>query len=254
MKKEKLHPVLKRTFLLFSVFLISIFSNLHAQLDLLFERSYRSNIQQIAAGIATLSQSNLPQPLLGINLKYRVESHNINFRDQSRTAFSCFNASYFFKEEKQRSDFFKATSTDTSMLNSIQVPYDIKETVSYFTIELGKDYFLHTSKNEKLALYAGYLFGIFVPIYRGYYSLSEYDQMNYKLDVEENWKPIKKTSTANFKLGINLGTEVYVGTFGSVYLEATPFVKLFGERNIKKELSIPSRFFLGFNLGYRYEF
>jgi hypothetical protein len=254
MKREKLRLFYKRAFLLFSVFLISNFSNLHAQIGLLFEGSYGSNVQQFAGGIATLSQSNLPQPLLGINLKYRIESHKIYVRTQKQQVFSCINTSYFFKEEKLRNDFFKATTSDTSLINSIDVPYEIKETVSYFTLELGKDYYLYKTKNENFALYAGYLFGFFVPIYRGYYNVSAYDKVNYTLDVEENWKPIKKTSTVNFKLGINLGTEVYVGTFGSIYLEATPFVKIFGERDVKKEISLPSRFFLGFNLGYRYEF
>lgn len=254
MKKALTQLLIKRATFIFSAIAILGYNSVNAQFGLLFEGGYGSNEQQIGIGIATLHQANLPQPLLGIDIKYRTKSQDIYIKSQKKNTFFCVNTSYFFKQEKLRNDFFKATTSDTSLISSIDVPYDITETVSYFTLELGKDFYLLTSKKETFGVYAGFICGFFLPIYRGYYRISEYDKVNYVLNVEEDWKPIKKTTTANFKLGINLGTEVNVGAFGSLYLEATPFVKLFAEKDVKKEISLPSRFFLGFNLGYRYAF
>lgn len=211
---------------------------------------------EFGCGLSTLHQTNLPNPLLGFNLKYglRDEYPSSFFNINLGKSIFFIRASYYFQQGKQTSGNFNATTDNTLLINPIAVPYKFKQSVSYLMFDIREDYYFYTQKDEQFSLYGGWLIGVNIPFYKGDYEISPYDQINYVLDTEESWKKNRKESEANYIAGLNFGIERYVGVFGNIYIETSAFFNLKREKYLTPDFTISSRFFLELNLGYRYEF
>ncbi|MFM7683022.1 MAG: hypothetical protein ACKO7P_09785, partial [Bacteroidota bacterium] len=104
------------------------------------------------------------------------------------------------------------------------------------------------------SFYSGWFYGVNIPFYEYKYKISAYDKSNFILQTDTDWNENRKQSEANLKIGINLGCSVYIGKFGSLYIETSPFINLLSEKKLTPDFTINSRYFLSFNAGYRYEF
>lgn len=247
---------IKQSVIIISFFIISSFTSVYSQnfwSDLFTPSLGGTGDVQLGGGISSLHQLNLPKPLIGMHLKLRHEDDGEIF-GKDRKAFFYIGAGYFIKQDKQREGAFNAVPKDTSLFDPITVPYKFNESVSYLMFELGEDYYLFTNEKELFSIYGGYIAGLNIPFYRFNYQLAGYDQSNYILQTETGWKNKSKESKPNYKLGLNIGIDMPVGAFGSVYFETSPFFNLLSEKYLSPDFTIKSRFFLGLNMGYRYEF
>lgn len=242
--------------IIISLFIISTSHNAYGQWDEFFKAfgSGPGPDVEFGGGISTLHQFNLPKPIIGMHLKYRLKGNDISIFGNTNKTFFYLGASYYFKQGKQSKGNFNAIPKDTLLFNPIVVPYQFKQSVSYLMFDIGEDYYLFTNEKESFSLYGGWLLGANIPFYKGNYEIAAYDQTNYILQTETDWKENRKESKANFKAGLNFGIDIYVGIFGSLYFETSTFVNLLSEKYLPPDFTINSRFFLGFNVGYRYEF
>ena len=249
--------ILKHQILLFTLFIIFPLSKGHCQnyLKDLVTPGYGGGAPaEFGGGISTLHQSHLPKPLIGFHLKLRVDNDEEEiFRKKFKT-FYYLGVSYFFRQGQDKEGSFIAIPKDTSMFDAINVPFQFTETVSYLMFDLGADFYLYTNEKETFSFYSGWVIGANIPFYEGKYKLSDYDRTNFIIQTESEWKDNRRESKANLKVGINIGFNLYVGTFGSLYLETSPFINLRSEKDLPPDFTINSRYFLSFNLGYRYEF
>jgi len=239
----------KRVLMLFFFFATTIFNQVYGQWNLLFDGTGGGQKTQIGFGVSSLYQFNLPKPLIGVHINTTIEDKDIEIRGKTQGTFYKLNASYFFRQGKQTVGSFNAISTS----DTIVVPYKFNQTVSYLMFEIGRDFYLFSNKKELIFLYGGWILGANIPFYRADYELAPFDETNYILQTENGWKKNRKEGQAIFKAGINIGVDFYVGMRGQLYLETTPFVNVTSEKYLKPDINIGSRFFLGLNLGYRYE-
>lgn len=209
---------------------------------------------EFGGGISTLHQSNLSKPLIGLHLKLRVDNDEEKIFGKEFRTFYYLGVNYYFKQTKNAEGSFRGIPNDTSMFDEIDVPYKFTETVGYLMFDFGADYYLYRNKKETFSLYSGWVFGLNIPFYEYKYKISAYDKTNFNLQTNPDWNENRKVSKSNLKVGINLGFCVYIGAFGSIYIETSPFINVFSEKDLSPDFTINSRYFLSFNTGYRYEF
>lgn len=238
------------------IFVITISHSAYGQWDEFFKGfgSGSGPDVEFGGGLSTLHQVNLSNPLIGFNLKCGFRNERTQFFDNDIKSIFYLRASYYFQQGKQTSGNFNATTKDTLLINPVVVPYQFKQSVSYLMFDIRQDYYFYTNPKESFSLYGGWLIGVNIPFYRGDYEIASYDQTNYILNTEGYWKKNRKESKANYIAGLNFGIERFVGAFGNIYFEASTFFNLKTEKYLTPDFTINSRFFLGLNLGYRYEF
>ncbi|MGI6320544.1 MAG: hypothetical protein ACOXZK_06205 [Bacteroidales bacterium] len=217
--------------------------------------SFGYNFQsEIGGGVSTLYQTNHSKPLFGPFIKYRLYDGERIWFGKRVKIYHNLGASYFFKNEKQSSGSFKAIPKNSSTPNDIDVAYKFTEGISYLMFDIGTDYYLFTNKNESFSIYTGWILGLNIPRYHGNYDIFSYDYRNYTLQTPTNWENKYSKSEAIFKAGINMGFNLYVGLWSSIYLEVLPFYNVHTGGIIPPDFTIDSRFFVKISLGYRYFF
>lgn len=214
---------------------------------------------EFGGGMSILHQSNLSKPLIGLHLKLRVDNDEEKIFGIFGKGFRTFyylGVNYHFRQSKNMEGSFRGMPKNTSMFDPIDVPFQFTENVSYLMFDFGADYYLHTNKKETFSFYSGWLLGTNTPFYKYKYIISAYDTINFILQTGPDWNENGGVSKTNLKVGINLGFCVYVGVFGSIYIETSPLINLFSEKDkdLPPHFTINSRYFLTFNSGYRYEF
>ncbi|MDD2984430.1 MAG: hypothetical protein PHQ74_13675 [Crocinitomicaceae bacterium] len=214
--------------------------------------SYGSDTQ-FGIGIASLVQFNLPRPLMGININYKIEGFEEDIFNKSMLSYFNLGASYFFKQGKvTRNSSFTATPKDTLPgLENLSVPFTYSETISYLTFQLGMDYVFHELQTSETNFYMGWVLGFDIPFYRGRYAVETFDKSKYELLVDEDWRITTKENGAGFMAGIKIGVDVSVGIFDHLYFEVTPTCHLSSKQYLLPNFSIGSHFFITGNFGYR---
>lgn len=248
---------MKRLFFIFLICVCSPFNKLYCQ-DYwrdLFSGVTNSPSWEIGGGISSLFQTKLPTPLIGINLNFGLESYKVWIGENRHNTYIHLRTSYFFKSGIKSDGFFNAIPKDTLLnIDQIEVPYNYEETVSYFMIDIGKDFYLFTNEKENFSFYTGYIIGINIPTYYGNYLLTDYNEEKYTLQTENEWERNRKIRTTNFKLGLNFGVNYKFGLSNNFYLDTHSFIDLSVNEKIQQYFTIESPFFIGLNIGYRYEF
>ena len=209
---------------------------------------------EFGIGIASLVQFNLPQPLIGININYKIEGFERDIFNKSTKSSFNLGASYFFKQGKiTRNSSLTATPQDTLQgLGNLSVPYIYSETISYLTFQLGTDYVLHELQTSETEFYIGWVLGVSIPYYRGKYAVEAYDKSKYELLVEEDWRVnTKENGAAGFMGGIKIGVDFRVGNYDHLYFEATPTLNLFSRQSLLPNFTLGNHFFITGNFGYR---
>lgn len=214
--------------------------------------SYGSDTQ-FGIGIASLVQFNLPQPLIGVNINYKVEGFEQDIFNKSMLSSFNLGASYFFKQGKvTRNSSFTATPKDTLQgLGNLSVPYTYSETISYLTFQFGTDYVFHELQKSETNFYMGWVIGFDIPYYRGKYAVETFDKSKYELLVDKDWRINTKENGAGLMAGIKIGVDVAVGVFDHLYFEVTPTCHLFSKQYLLPNFSIGNHFFVTGNFGYR---
>lgn len=243
--------------IIFTLLICPTFNPVHSQdyWSDIFKGSSYGSTTELGAGFSTLYQTKLKAPLLGININFGMEGHEIWLGENYIETYTVFRTNYFFKSGIKKDGVFNAISIDTTQnLNPILVNYKYSETLSYFMIDIGKDYYLYTNKNEDFLLYSGFAIGINIANYIANYDLEEYNSQEFKIQTENDWEKQRKMRSTSLKLGLNIGFKYNVGAFSYLFMEATTFIDFLSNENIPLYYSIDNHFFVGLNLGYKYEF